>query len=133
MEGCLPLYIGPYFFGATLFALDKNDGGVRPIAVGCILRRLAAKVAVNKVLVEMADLLAPDQLGFGVSGSAEAAVRSGRLYLHNLDPHQALLKLEFMNVFNSVRRDKLLAAVQDLAPDLFPFVHSSYSSPSSLF
>ena len=38
----------------------------------------------NKVLVEMLDLLAPDQLGFGVRGGAEAAVHSGRLYLHNL-------------------------------------------------
>ena len=82
------------------------------------------------MLVEIADFLTPDELGFGVSGGAEAAVRSGRLYLHNVDPHQALLKLEFMNAFNSVRRDKLLAAVQDLALDLFPFVHSSYSSPS---
>ena len=27
----------------------------------------------------------------------------------------------------------MLEAVQDLAPELFPFVHSAYSSPSSLF
>ena len=27
----------------------------------------------------------------------------------------------------------MLSAVQDLAPNLLPFVHSSYSSPSSLF
>ena len=27
----------------------------------------------------------------------------------------------------------MLEAVQDLALDLFPFVHSAYSSPSSLF
>ena len=62
----------------------------------------------NKVLVEMLDLLAPDQLGFGVRGGAEAAVHSGRLYLHNLDPHQAFLKLDFKNTFNSVCRDKFL-------------------------
>ena len=111
-----PPSIRPYFFGATLFALDKNDRGVS--AVGCTLHHLAAKLAMNKVLVEMADLLAPDQLGFGVSGGAEAAVNSGRLYLHNIDPHQALLKLDFMHTFNSVCRDKLLAAVHDLAPPL---------------
>ena len=133
LDGRTPPSIRPYFFAATLFALDKNDGGVRAISVGCTLRRLAAKVAVNKVLVEIADLLAPDQLGFGVSGGAKAVVHSGRLYLHNLDPHQVFLKLDFMTAFNLVRRNKLLAAVQDLAPDLFPFVHSSYSSPSSLF
>ena len=126
-----PPSIHPYFFGAPLFALDKNDRGVS--AIGCTLRHLAAKVAMNNVLVEMADLLVPDQLGFGVSGGAEAAVNSGRLYLHNIDPHQVLLKLDFMNPFNSVCRDKLLAAVHDLAPDLFPFVHSSYFSSTSPF
>lgn len=33
----------PFFFGASLIALTKKDGGVRPITVGCTLRRLAAK------------------------------------------------------------------------------------------
>ena len=35
--------------------------------------------------------------------------------------------------FNSVRRDKMLTAVRDLVPTLFPFIHSVYSSPSLLF
>ena len=106
---------------------------MRPIAVGCTLRRLAAKVASGRVLEEMASLLAPRQLGYGVKGGVEAAVHSARLYIHNLKPQQALLKLDFKNAFNSVRRDKMLTAVSVLAPDLLPFVHSTYSSPSSLF
>ena len=32
----------PFLFGASLVALSKSDGGVRPIAVGCTLRRLVA-------------------------------------------------------------------------------------------
>ena len=43
------------------------------------------------------------------------------------------MKLDFQNAFNSIRRDKMLEAVQSLAPDLMAFVHSAYSSPSSLF
>ena len=66
-------------------------------------------------------------------GGVEAAVHSARLYLHSLNPHQALLKLDFKNAFNSIRRDKMLDAVQAVAPVLLPFVHSSYSSPSCLF
>ena len=38
-----PSYCYPIFFGASLVGLDKPDGGIRPIAVGCTLRRLAAK------------------------------------------------------------------------------------------
>ena len=133
LAGRTPPSIRPFFFGATLIALGKKDGGVRPIAVGCTLRRLTAKVASGRVLEEMASLLAPRQLGYGVKGGVEAAVHSARLYIHNLKPQQALLKLDFKNAFNSVRRDKMLTAVSVLAPDLLPFVHSTYSSPSSLF
>ena len=133
LAGRTPPSFRPYFFGANLIALQKKDGGVRPIAVGCTLRRLAAKVASGKVLEDMAALLAPHQLGYGVKGGAEAAVHSARLFLHNLKPQQVLLKLDFKNAFNSLRRDKLLATVRILAPDLLPFVHSSYSLPSFLF
>ena len=62
------------FFGVNLTALTRKCGGIRPIAVGCTLRRLVAKVAANKVRDEMSFLLAPRQLGFGVKGGAEAAV-----------------------------------------------------------
>ena len=50
-------------FGATLTALNKKGGGVRP---GCTLRRLVAKIAGNKVRDDMVALLAPRQLGYGV-------------------------------------------------------------------
>ena len=41
--------------------------------------------------------------------------------------------MDFRNAFNTLRRDKMLQAVQNFTPDLLPFVHVSYSSPSSLF
>ena len=133
LSGRTPLSIRPYFFGANLCALEKKDGGVRPIVVGCTLRRLAAKVASGKVLEDMGALLTPRQLGFGVKGGVEAAVHSARLYLCNLKPEQVLLKLDFRNAFNSLRRDKMLSAVQVLAPTILPFVHSAYSNTSFLF
>eukprot|EP00731_Ephydatia_muelleri_P031243 Em0022g757a len=112
---------------------EKKGGGIRPIAVGCTLRRLAAKVASGKVMVEMATLLSPRQLGYGVSQGAEAAVYAARFYLRKIGSSKVLLKLDFRNAFNSIRRDKMLEAVQRLAPSIYPFVHSVYSSPSSLF
>ena len=120
--------IRPYFFGANLTALQKKDGGVRPIAVGFTLRRLTAKVAGNKLMEEMGKLLAPRQLGYGVKGGAEAAVIAARLYLRDLNPAKAIVKLDFENAFNFIRRDKMMEAVQELAPTLFCFVHSAYST-----
>ena len=132
LQGKTPTSIRPFFFGASLTALTKKEGGIRPIAVGCTLRRLAAKVAGFRVRDKMAALLAPRQLGYGVRGGAEAAVHAARLYLQDLQ-HRCFLKLDFRNAFNALRRDKMLQAVQNFAPDLLPFVHLSYSSSSSLF
>lgn len=89
LEGKTPQSIRPYFFGASLVALEKKGGGVRPIAVGCTLRRLVAKIAGNKIVGDMADLLAPRQLGYGVIGGAEAAVHATRQYLCDLQPDHA--------------------------------------------
>ena len=93
----------PYFFGANLTALQKKNGDIRPIAVGCTLHRLAAKVAGSKVMEEMGELLAPRQLGYGVRRGAEAAVHAARLYLRDIEPRKAVLKLDFKNAFNTIR------------------------------
>ena len=114
--------IPPFFFGANLTAFHKKDGGIRPIAVSCTLRRLVAKIAVSKVREELASLLAPWQLGVCIKGGAEAAVHTARMYAGD----HWIVKLDFKNAFNSLRRDKMLLAVSDLAPALYPFVHSSY-------
>jgi hypothetical protein len=39
----------PFIFGASLCALKKKDGGIRPIAIGNIFRRLAAKIGCYKL------------------------------------------------------------------------------------
>lgn len=56
----------PIPLGASLIAMiGKERRGVG--AVGCTIRRLAAKVVGNKVMKEMASILSPRQLGYGDS------------------------------------------------------------------
>ena len=81
------------FFGATLIALNKKGGGLRPIAVGCTLRRLASKCAGNSVMMAMGAFLAPHQLGYGIPLGAEAAVHAARVFLPNLQLGHLILKL----------------------------------------
>jgi hypothetical protein len=116
-----------------LLALNKTGGGIRPIAVGLTFRRLASKLAVKLLSDDMTALLAPRQLGFGSSGGIEAAVHAARWYLRHLPPDHFILKLDFRNAFNSIRRDAMLKAVENLADTIYPFVYSAYSSPSMLF
>ena len=46
--------------------------------------------------------------------------------------NHVLLKVDFRNAFNSVRRDKILEAVKSSIPELFLFVSSAYTVPSYL-
>ena len=80
----------------------------------------------------MPQLLVPHQLGFGTTGGIEAAVDAGRIYLKHLPLNHAMVKVDFRDAFNSIRRDRVLRAVEEYIPSLLPFAHSSYSSPSVL-
>ena len=132
-QGGVPTFARPFFFGASLIGLNKSDGGVRPIAVGCTLRRLVAKCCMIAIKEEMGSLLAPNQLGFGTSRGCEAVVHAARAYLSEMGKERLLLKLDFSNAFNSIRRDKMLITVQEICPSIFPFVHSAYAQPTNLY
>jgi hypothetical protein len=95
---------------------------------------MAAKI-VNSVATErLAPLLAPVQLGVGVKGGMEAAVHAARLYLQEMSLSPcAVIKLDYKNAFNSLRRDSMLEAVHTALPEAYAFIHASYSSPSNLF
>jgi len=43
-----------------------------------------------------------------------------------------MVKLDFSNAFNSLRRDAMLKAVADKVPDLYAFCHAAYSCNSVL-
>ncbi len=132
LAGRVPTAVRPVFCGASLCALSKKDGGIRPIAVGCTLRRLVAKAACRAVKPRMAALLAPVQLGFGIKHGIEAAVHAGRLYLQNVQRGQAVLKLDFSNAFNTLSRDELLRAVKEQVPELYPFAYICYENATHL-
>ena len=56
-------------------ALNKKDGGVRPIEVGCTLQRLVSKVASRAVMERMGQYLALLQLGYRTPLDAETTVQ----------------------------------------------------------
>ena len=81
LSGQVPPAIRPILYGASLCALTKKGGGVRPIAVGSTFRRLVAKAACRTVKEEVVVKLAPAQLGFGILQGAEAAAHAARNFL----------------------------------------------------
>ena len=109
LAGCCPDTVIPVFFGGSLIALEKC-GGIRPIAIGYTLRRLAAKCVNTHALHTIGAKLLPEQLGLGTPGGCEAAVHATRRFLANMPPDYLLVKLDFSNAFNNIHRDAMLSA-----------------------
>ena len=79
--------------------------------------------------------LRPVQLGCGTKAGCEAAVHAARTYLSNASESKPriLLKMDFRNAFNTLRRDKLLTEIREQCPHLYKFIWQAYSAPSTLF
>lgn len=127
LNGGLPDNINEVLYGGNLLAVQKKDGGIRPIAIGYTWRRLAAKCANAYVVGKMAAVLAPLQLGVGVPGGAEAAIHATRRYVSTMPDSHVVVKLDFTNAFNTLRRDCMLEAVASEVPELYRFVYASYA------
>ena len=93
-------------------ALSKTCGGIRPIAIGFTFRRLAGKVLMSTLKGECSDLFHSHQLGVGTALGTEIAVHSIRQYINNPDStDKVILKVDFRNAFNCLRRDVMLSKV----------------------
>ena len=60
--GGVPQEVAPYLAGARLHAALKKDGGLRPIAVGNLLRRLVGKCCIARLQDRAAGILSPHQV-----------------------------------------------------------------------
>ena len=133
LRTAIPESVRQIFFGASLTALRKPDGGIRPIAVGSTLRRIVCKVVSQRVAVPMGELLRPVQLGYGTRGGAEAAAHATRFFASDrTNADRVIVRLDFRNAFNSVRRDQLLDQVRKYIPEYFDFISQIYRHSSHL-
>ena len=74
----------------------------------------------------MSSYLSSIQLGGGVPGGAEAAVHSLRRYANTMADDDIIVKLDFANAFNTIRRDTLMESIAKLIPQIYCFVHATY-------
>ena len=113
--------IAPWLTGAPLRALYKRQGGVRPIAVGEILRRITSRLCCSAVKPQLPDFFLPSsQVGVGVKGGLEAAVHtlSGFIESHGDNPDLCCVKIDFSNAFNECQRSTFLRRVQRDFPEI---------------
>ena len=90
IAGELPAHVTQAFFGASLTAIRKKDGGIRLVAVGSIYRRLASKIIMAKRMASALTLeLQPVQFFVDVRMGCEAAVHAVRDYTDALQAPQS--------------------------------------------
>ena len=125
----------PVLAGAALVAVPKPKGGVRPIAIGEVMRRLTGKCLMAAVREEARAFLWPAQLGVGVAAGAETAVHTVRAWLSRQQAAgqcKVLLKLDFRNAFNCLSRRSMLTAIAAHFPTLARFAVWCYAQPTCL-
>ena len=127
--------IRPWICGASLMALRKPNGSLRPVAVSESLRRLYSKVAVELMGSSVRTILVPIQVG------VQTKKQGARLSFHTTrqwtktfcgDPDRVLLLLDLSNAFNCVSRAAVLSAVRRHFPWMTPWADTCYRHDSNL-
>ena len=73
-----------------------------------------------KVTGKCETLFRPHQMGVGTPKGAEAAVHAIRAYINSPNiSDKVLLKIDFKNAFNQVRRDVILKLVKEETPEIY--------------
>ena len=134
-RGQLTNFVAPAFCSATLTALNKKKTGIRPIAVGEVIRRLVAKCIAKEAAIEAVDLFGSKQLGVAVKGGAESIVHATKITFERMKSVKSggILQIDFRNAFNSVKRSHLLGSTKVLLPSIISFASFCYSKHSDLF
>ena len=103
VSGNPPIEIGQALAASRLIGLAKENGDVRPIAVGECLRRLCARFISLQEKASMAAILAPVQYGVATSAGLEQVVHQIQA---GLESHEnwCLFKCDITNAFNSISR-----------------------------
>ena len=128
--GDFPTALAPYLSAARLIPLSKKGGGVRPIAVGEVFRRLVGKVLIRAAQQEVVDsYLFPLQLGVGVKSATELISRAAGFFMARGVP---LIQVDLKNAYNSVSRSLMLQRVREKAPAFAAWAELTYGQPAPL-
>jgi hypothetical protein len=135
LNQAVPLCMAPFIASAPVIPLLKPNGGIRPIAVGEIWRRLTAKIAARHATGVVRPYLSPNQVGVGTPNGGEAIVHSVARLVSDYGNTSGvtLLKIDYENAFNSIDRLPFLMAVEKLCPQISRFVDWLYLESSYMY
>ncbi|GJS85915.1 putative reverse transcriptase domain-containing protein [Tanacetum coccineum] len=135
LDGKFPNILGEYIASALLTLLVKPGGGIRPIVVGTVWRRLVSKVSAIMIGHSLDSYLDGLQFGVGVVGGSEAILHSVNHLIEACgdDVGLSMLLVDFKNAFYLVDREVMLREVCLRCPAISRWVEFCYSNPSILY
>ena len=134
-RGDAPEFLAQHLAGASLMALQKPAGGIRPIAIGEVLRRLVAKCFCNVYERDATAYLWPRQIGVAAPLGAEVGSQTVRQWYERNQATEGKLIFvaDFENAFNTIDRGKFLREVRHRMPGMARWAEWCYGRPSKLF
>lgn len=107
-------------------------GGIRPIAVGEVVYRLAMK-AVVKATVKRG-MLASTQFGVNTKGGVEPVIRLVDRAMKKDTPveYRYVTSLDFRNAFNTLQRKMIVSGLAKHAPTIYRCAKWAYNDPTPL-
>lgn len=135
LAGKAPKELAQIIASAPVIPLQKPEGGVRPIAIGEIIRRLVSKTAIAAYREQILDMFVPLQLGIGVPAGAESIVHAVSKLVEDfgLDTAFSMLKVDFKNAFNLVDRKTMFEECRKHFPGLSRWVEYCYGDKPLLW
>ena len=115
-----------------LISLDKGNGGVRPIGVREVIRRIIGKCVMKVVKPDVIDASGSLQVCAGLKSGAEEAIRSMHR-IFELVGTDAVLLIDASSAFNSLNRAAALHNTRVLCPSIATYVINTYKEPARLF
>ena len=127
--------IKSFLAGASLVGLFKPDGGLRPIAVGEVIRRLTAKCLCEVAKTDAKEYLDPLQIGVATPLGCEVGSHTVRQWWQRNqgDPDKCIFLADFTNAFNMCHREVFLKEVRKHLPYLSHWAEWCYTERSYLF
>ena len=113
-----------------LLAIDKKDGGLRPLVLCTVFRRIALRGLLNALKADIGGMVGPQQFAMGkpsgdvmLSKALDLAARSGG--------RNAVLSIDIKNAFGTMARGFIDQALAKYAPKLAHLMGVLYASPST--
>jgi hypothetical protein len=132
-NGNLTPCVSRYFDSAKHISIVKYAasgvaGGLRPLAVGTVLRRLASILVLHKALPFAADYLLPHQVSTGAAAGTDILLNGFLEKLQQLghDSRKVALRVDAANSFNAVSRAEIIERACEKAPPAARFFRAIY-------